>query len=114
MNQKLFLKLNQLLADAVPTKIIKRGNAFSLNVISNKDELISEYEQFKFSGLNIYQTQTHGNILSLSGECFYTFNSKELEMETEIHLHNSNEFQIQEFCLDLSENTIFIKIEPAT
>ncbi|MCM8527375.1 MAG: hypothetical protein NE327_12715 [Lentisphaeraceae bacterium] len=112
MNQELFLKLNEVIADATPLKIVKRGNAFSLVEIVDKKSLSEEYEKYSFNGLNIYQSQPANDHLILNGECYFNSPNGELEMETEIKLiktkQANNSLQISDYCFDLSEEFISI------
>ena len=118
MTKELFIKLNQLLSEATPTKIIKRGNAFSTSELSEKEIISTEFKKFTFDGLNIYQSHRQEEILLLKGECFFAQSNTELEMESEIYFPYSidlnDNFRIQEFIFDLSESSIFLKIERTT
>lgn len=116
MNQHLFIALNELLAEAQPSRVIKRGNAFSLLEIDEVEKIQEVFGKYCFCGLNIYSSRNSGEVLSLSGESFYKENnSSELEFEAYLDLpHNwtSNEkMQITSFDFNLAAMEISIKVK---
>lgn len=107
LNKELFQKLNELLSKARPTKVLKRGNAFSIVELNNEEDIIAAFKAYTFTGLNIYGVS--GDMLR--GESFYKDrHGKELEFESRIQMRDKVSLKIAEFELNLLDNEIFLKI----
>ena len=102
------------MAEALPSKIIKRGNAFSFLEIEDDEKIKDAYKNYSFEGLNIYSSKTSDSFLILSGESFYsTNNSTELDLQTyiEISIKNTDSQNIffESFEIDLTTMEINIR-----
>ena len=102
------------MADTLPTKITKRGNAFSLLEIEDHEEIKTFLEHYSFEGLNIYSSKTFEKCLLLSGECFYMNKSSQefefqADIETPLNISSAENITFESFDLDFASLEINIK-----
>ena len=113
LNKELFQKLNDLIAASLPSKIIKRGNAFALIELNEENKIQTAYSTYSFSGLNIYKNDIKNEMLILEGEAFYKKGSIEIEFECFVEINpqaSLNSLKITSFILDIQSNTIDISV----
>ena len=109
LNEKLFSRLNEIMAQARPNLILKRGNAFSVSEVTDAAEIAKTYSELSFRGLNVYGISGK----KLSGEVFFKkADGKALEYEVTIEIHSQNpeSWQVENYELNMVENEIFLKI----
>ena len=108
LNNALFQKLNNVLALAIPSRIVKRGNAFSFIELNSEEEIKEEFKKYQFDGLNLYNSQ---NLNSLKGECFFIKAGQELEFDAEVSIQPNSSlenFKVDRYILDLSSELILV------
>jgi len=108
LNKTFLQKLNNILALAIPSKIIKRGNAFSFIELTSEEEIKDEFQKYQFDGLNLYNSQ-NGN--TVKGECFFLKAGQELEFDVEVSIlagSSPENLRVDRYILDLSSELIMI------
>ena len=114
MNQKIFIKIDQLLQSFLPTKLIKRGNAFAVIEICDSDTIKKSLKTIDFDGLNILTYEKNEVALTLTGECYITENSfsEEYELHVEIQNYSSPEdISVNEYLLDIANKEIYLRLQ---
>ena len=112
MNQKLLIALNELLASSTPTRLVERGNAFSIADITDIEVIKNKYEDYKFEGLNIYSFTSNENTSILNGECFFSYKEKEIELYAEVQINEAKAevscFEIETFEINRAEDFLLL------
>ena len=106
--------IDQLLQSEIPSKIIKRGNAFSLVEILDSNEISLRIADIEFEDINISSVR-HDSKIVIKGECYVTennFHEYDYDFLMEISNRSPKDLTnliIDEYLLNTAQKEIFIK-----
>lgn len=110
-------QIDKIIQTCLPTKIIKRGNAFALVEINKEFEIEDSLTRIEFDGINIINVSRSPNY-KFTGEYYIledSFREEEYELTIEIlsaaDSLDFNNLEVREFELNIAQKELYLSIQ---
>ena len=104
MNREIAQRITKAVTESVPTAVIKRGNAFSAEIITDSDQLKSEVEKINFDHVTI-ESQ---NGLKFYGTASITLGYMDADCELTVELKNEDSIKVDQYEINLATEEIYL------